>query len=87
MCTSSSVPSMPPTSTRVFRSRSCTKRKSHNQMPNADPAEPTETLAAVLCVECGRLRAGDELWCVRFADIGEIAIYCPECAEREFGGD
>jgi hypothetical protein len=56
-------------------------------MPNADPAEPTETLAAVLCVECGRLRAGDELWCVRFADIGEIAIYCPECAEREFGGD
>lgn len=21
-----------------------------------------------------------------FADIGEVAIYCPECAEREFGG-
>jgi hypothetical protein len=20
-----------------------------------------------------------------FADIGEVAIYCPECAEREFG--
>jgi len=25
-----------------------------------------------------------EVWRVYFADIGEVVIYCPECAEREF---
>jgi hypothetical protein len=28
-----------------------------------------------------------ELWRLSFADIGEVAIYCPECAAREFGRD
>jgi hypothetical protein len=26
-----------------------------------------------------------ELWRLYFADIGEVVIYCPECAAREFG--
>jgi hypothetical protein len=25
-----------------------------------------------------------ELWRFYFADISEVAIYCPECGEREF---
>jgi hypothetical protein len=30
------------------------------------------------------LRAG-ELWRLYFVDLGELAIYCPDCAKREFG--
>ncbi len=46
-----------------------------------------ETLATVRCVECGREAEPGEPWCLRFADLGEVAVYCPECAEREFGED
>lgn len=31
-----------------------------------------------------RLSRGED-WRLLLADIGEVAIYCPECAEREFG--
>jgi hypothetical protein len=24
-------------------------------------------------------------WSLHFADLGEVAVYCPECDEREFG--
>ncbi len=45
-----------------------------------------ETVALDLtCAECGRKPSPGELWRLLFADIGEVAIYCPECAEREFG--
>jgi hypothetical protein len=37
----------------------------------------------VVCAECGRRAKRGELWRLLFADIGEVAIYCPECAERE----
>jgi hypothetical protein len=48
----------------------------------ADP----ETIALDLaCAECGRSPRAGEMWRVLFADIGEVAVYCPECAEREFG--
>jgi hypothetical protein len=48
--------------------------------------EAADTLAIVRCVECGGLyEQGDEFWSLRFADLGEVAIYCRECAEREFG--
>jgi hypothetical protein len=48
--------------------------------------QPTAgTLATVSCTECGRQPRPGELWRVYFADLGEVAIYCPECAEREFG--
>jgi hypothetical protein len=50
-------------------------------------SEAAETFAVVRCVECGRLQSADESWRLHFADIGELAIYCPDCAEREFGGD
>jgi hypothetical protein len=41
---------------------------------------------SVACTECGRRhpRRG-EIWRLLFVDLGEVAIYCPECAEREFG--
>jgi hypothetical protein len=42
------------------------------------------SLATVTCAECGRQPRPGELWRLYFADIGEVAIYCPECAEREF---
>ena len=44
-----------------------------------------EQVAQVCCAECrGEWPAG-ELWHLRFADLGEVVIFCPECAEREFG--
>ena len=46
--------------------------------------EATETIAAVRCVECGRRAGPGELWRLFFADLGEVAVYCPACAEREF---
>jgi hypothetical protein len=35
--------------------------------------------------ECGRLPLPGERWSLRFADLGEVAVYCPGCDEREFG--
>jgi hypothetical protein len=43
--------------------------------------------SVIRCVECGCYREDDERWYLRFSDIGELAIYCASCAEREFGGD
>jgi hypothetical protein len=44
-----------------------------------------ERFDAVTCAECGRQPRPGELWRLYFADIGEVVIYCPACAEREFG--
>ena len=49
--------------------------------------QETGSLATVTCVEFGRQPWPGELWRLYFADVGEIAIYCPECAEREFRSD
>jgi hypothetical protein len=48
----------------------------------------TETLPSVTCAECGRSPRADETWRIMFADkvAREVYVYCPECAEREFGG-
>ena len=42
---------------------------------------------ALSCVECGRHPPPAELWRLYFSDrvAREVVIYCPECAEREFG--
>jgi len=39
-------------------------------------------------IECRRYRqtADEEGWRVYFTDIREVAIYCPDCAGREFRG-
>jgi hypothetical protein len=46
-----------------------------------------ESLAAVRCVECGREAEPGELYRLFFADLAEVAVYCPACAEREFTED
>jgi hypothetical protein len=46
-------------------------------------SEP-ETLADPTCAECGRRPLPDERWSLRFADLGEVVAYCPDCDEREF---
>jgi hypothetical protein len=50
-------------------------------------AEDIRSLAIITCVEFGREPRSGETWQLRFADIGEVAIYCPECAEREFSAE
>jgi hypothetical protein len=46
-------------------------------------AMPTEPL---VCVECGRADPGDEPgWTLRLDVDDELAAFCPECDEREFG--
>jgi hypothetical protein len=32
------------------------------------------------CAECGRSPRPGEMWRILFSDIGEVAVYCPECA-------
>jgi hypothetical protein len=51
------------------------------------PGEERVAAESFSCTECGRQPQPGELWRLYFADIGEVAIYCPECAEREFGDD
>jgi hypothetical protein len=46
-------------------------------------SEP-ETLASPTCAECGRRPLPGERWSLRFADLGEVVAYCPDCDEREF---
>jgi hypothetical protein len=56
-------------------------------VPLVVDGEASETLAAVRCVECEREAEPGELWRLFFADVGEMAVYCPSCAEREFDAD
>jgi hypothetical protein len=50
-------------------------------------ASTHETLAeGPACTDCGRHPLPDERWSLRFADLGEVVVYCPECDKREFGG-
>jgi endogenous inhibitor of DNA gyrase (YacG/DUF329 family) len=49
--------------------------------------EASETVATVRCVECGREAERGELWRLFLADLGEVAVYCPACAAREFDED
>jgi len=39
--------------------------------------QETGSLATVNCTECGLVPRAGELWRLYFADVGEIAIYCP----------
>jgi hypothetical protein len=49
-------------------------------MPNAEVDIP------INCEECRRAWLDDERgWQAHVVDIDEIALYCPQCAEREFG--
>lgn len=49
------------------------------------PKRAVEREDAIRCVECVRAPRPGETWQLCFADIGDVVIYCPECAEREFG--
>ena len=48
-------------------------------------ASPGALADELTCGECGRRPLPGERWSLRFADLGEVAVYCPECDEREFG--
>jgi ribosomal protein L44E len=55
--------------------------------------DPTPTYTNRLqCVECGRVsHEGERCWRAHLTaekdgEPEEVAIYCPECDEREFGG-
>jgi hypothetical protein len=54
-------------------------------MPSVLTFEPAEAIAVPHCVECGHAARPGEFWRLFFADLGEVAVYCPRCAEREFG--
>jgi len=42
-------------------------------------------MAEVSCIECGRRPLPGERWSLRFTDLGEVAVYCPEYDQRDFG--
>jgi len=35
-------------------------------------------MAELSCIECGRRPLPGERWSLRFTDLGEVAVYCPE---------
>jgi hypothetical protein len=39
----------------------------------------------VTCADCGRSKRRGEVWQLIFIDLADGRIYCPDCAEREFG--
>jgi hypothetical protein len=47
--------------------------------------DPGTIALNLTCPECGRSPRAGETWRIVFADIGEVAIYCLECAEQETG--
>jgi hypothetical protein len=49
--------------------------------------EPTPAYTNHLrCVECGRVsRENERGWTARLTVDDEVAVYCPDCDEREFG--
>lgn len=43
---------------------------------------------ALVCVECQAVSEGQAFgWRAYLGDDDEALIFCPRCAEREFGGD
>jgi ribosomal protein L44E len=52
-----------------------------------DVPEPGPIALDLTCAECGRSPQAGETWRILFADkvAREVYVYCPECAEREFG--
>jgi Zn finger protein HypA/HybF involved in hydrogenase expression len=51
-------------------------------MPRANVEAP------IVCEECRRPWPDEERgWQGHVVDLDEIAFYCPECAEREFGAE
>ena len=47
-------------------------------------AKPDTLANALTCTECGRRLLPGERWALRFVDLAEVAVYCPECDRREF---
>jgi hypothetical protein len=48
----------------------------------------SETVATDLtCAESARRPLPGERWSLRFADLGQVAVFCIECDQREFRDD
>jgi Zn finger protein HypA/HybF involved in hydrogenase expression len=50
-------------------------------------SEPETAALDLSCAECWRSPRAGETWRIMFVDLGEVAVYCPECGEREFGDE
>ena len=49
--------------------------------------EPGTIAVDLTCAECGHSPRAGETWRIMFVDLGEVAVYCPECGKREFGDE
>jgi hypothetical protein len=54
-------------------------------MANADSAEAPNHWRRCVASSVAVNERTTSGWCIYFADTGEVVIYCPECAGREFG--
>ncbi len=49
---------------------------------------PPSKRRVLVCVECGLVAKGNASgWRVYLNDDDQPVVYCPECAEREFGSE
>ncbi len=46
-----------------------------------------DAIVTLVCVECGAESEDAERWKAYLTIDDELAVYCPACAKREFGGD
>jgi len=52
------------------------------------PTEAANGVLQLICAECGAESPPDAAgWRAYLTDDGEAAVFCPECAAREFGGE
>jgi hypothetical protein len=57
-------------------------------MQRSTEADQEHRGTRLACVECWRLPCGDATgWRAYLTGDDQVAIYCPDCAEREFGED
>jgi len=52
---------------------------------DVDGASDVRSVRRLECVECGRVsRENERGWTARLTVDNEVAVYCPNCDEREF---
>ena len=54
------------------------------------PGDEARANEPLVCAKCGRAplpeEAADDSWRAYSDGVGELIVFCPECAGREFGG-
>ena len=59
----------------------------NSRLESHPPMRQDQSRGGLTCQECRREDHECVGWKAYIADVYEVLVYCPECAEREFGGE